>query len=196
MTDNFILIAKAIDTRSARKAIVRESALWSEITARQSTKGSPHADTETIFLRWAQAQSIEAVFTELKTVDYPARSKLPEFNSLVSEFEKLVEPLLLGRVIVAKLKPGGVITEHADEGLYADHYERFHIPLIADTGNSFFVRNPNSSLDCVSMKPGDLWWFNHKRPHTVRNDSHSPRIHLIIDAVAPKYRRERDAISA
>lgn len=176
------------------KAIEEKPFLFDEITARQDTPGSYHQDTETIFLRWAKDRSAHAAFTEIEAIDYPALFDLSPATSLILEALKYigVGASALGRVIIVQFHPKGFIAPHIDEGAYADHYERFHLILASEPGNHFMVETKEGEGEFVHMKPGSLYWFNHKKKHSVVNFSEKPRLHMIIDAVAPKYRRERD----
>jgi aspartyl/asparaginyl beta-hydroxylase len=187
----FTCFNSGLDTRPLLKAIEAKPDLWNQITARQTTPGSPHADTRCIFLRWSPAQTIEAVFNDIEAIDYPAYSELEEARAIVATTVKLTRATTLGRVIITNLKPGGKISPHADEGFYADTYERFHFVLKSDFGNRFYVSGPQTEEVCA-MKPGQIWWFDHKRTHWVENTSNTDRIHLIMDMVAPDFRVERE----
>lgn len=189
--NHFARIAEGIDVQPLLAAIEANPKLWEEITARQKTPGSPHHDTQAIILRWCESQTIQSVFTDIPAVDYPAYAKLPEARPLMNKVFELAEGFELGRVIIADLKPGGKIDKHLDEGAYADYYDRFHLVLTSDPGNRFFVEYAPGCQEWVEMKPGELWWFNHKQPHFVENESSSGRIHLIVDMVSPKWRRWR-----
>lgn len=189
---NFQRLASGLNVQPLLEAIKRQPKLWKQFTARQTTPGSPHVDTETIFLRWSKDQSIEACFTDIDAVAYPAVDYLPEAKSLVDQVLELVGAGKLGRVIITKLKSGGAISPHTDEGDYADYFERFHVSLESEDGNHFFVGEDDFG-EFAHMKAGEAWWFNHKERHWVVNNSLHARIHLIIDAVAPMYRRERNA---
>lgn len=190
--ENFQRLASGLNVKPLLEAISRQPKLWAENTFRQDTPGSPHKDTECIFLRWAKDISLRGVFHDVTTVDYPAWESLPEARSLVDQLVSLADAGALGRIMIAKLKPAGYIAPHADEGLYADHFERFHVCLESEPGNLFFCGNTTAG-EYVHMQPGEAWWFNHKRRHEVANPSNAPRLHLIIDTVAPFFRRERDA---
>lgn len=200
MTSNklihFYRIAQNMDIEPLVKALKLPGyeEMFDKITTRQDVAGSPHHDTKTIFLRWAETPTLEAAFTEIPAMDYPAMTFFPQVKPLIDRTLDLVGGKTLGRVILTKLQPGGSIDPHPDEGAYADFYERFHIPLISDEGNKFYVQG-QGYIQSVQMKPGELWWFNHKRTHWVRNDSETDRIHLIMDVQAPKYRKEREPLN-
>lgn len=191
--ENFERLATGLNVAPLLNAIWGQPDLWSQIVARQLTPGSPHKDTETIFLRWAEKLSLETVFTAIEAVDYPAFERLGQARDLIDGLMAMVGAKDLGRVIITKLKPGGSINLHADEGAYADHYERFHIALTGGEGAWFTCYIDQDRAETVRMNDGELWWFHHKREHQVVNAGSSDRIHLIVDCVAPKFRRERDA---
>lgn len=193
MQNSFARITTGLNVGDLLGAIDKHPELWGEITARQTTPGSAHADTESIFLRWAKTQTVDAVFTEIPAIDYPATEKLPAAKQLIDHVMEIVGASKLGRAMLTSLNPGGLIKPHVDEGEYADHYERFHVVIKSEDGNKFFARD-NNQTEVASMQTGELWWFNHKAEHWVINYSRFPRIHLIIDAVAPLYRRERHAV--
>lgn len=190
-TSAFKRIQSGISTRFLSRAIDYDPYIWDEITERQTTPGSPHYDTHTIFVRWCRKMTIEAVFTDLEAIDYPAKKRLPYIDYLINHVMDAVGSTELGRVIITSLKPGGVIAPHVDEGAYADHYERFHLVLKSEFGNRFEVLNNSQHGEFVWMKQDELWWFDHKKEHAAKNMSNEERIHMIVDCVAPKYRTER-----
>jgi len=191
---NFHLLGTGLNVDPLLNSLASHPALWEEITERQTTPGSPHKYTRSIFLRWAKDLTIESVFTDLQAIDYHAFQKLDGARELVDAVLKLAGSSHehLGRVMIAELAPGGWIHPHSDEGEYADHFERFHLPLQSEPGNTFMVDLLPGCGEYVHMLPGEVWNFNHKRVHTLFNDSDKPRIHLIVDCVAPDFRRERD----
>lgn len=177
---NFQRLLTGLNVAPLLDALDANPSLWREITARQDTPGSPHHDTESIWLRGPKEITYDSVFNDTQCVDYPAMTEL------LAPLHDLVAPVLnqldlgrLGRVMLAKLLPGGVIDPHEDQGRYAKNYQRYHLVLTSDEGNVF-----ECDGEQVHMAPGELWWFNHRGLHTVRNDSDTPRIHLIIDTVA------------
>lgn len=191
MQSLFDRIHNGIDVRPLLRAVENNSKLWDQITARQDHPQSCHRDTRAIFLRWCKDISVETVFTDLVAVDYPALDVLGDARELIGLVAGLTKAERVGRVMITALKPGGCIIPHPDEGTYADHYERFHLVLHSDQGNLFTCQHDDSWYETVQMKAGELWTFNHKNVHHVLNGSRTDRIHMIIDAVAPLYRRER-----
>jgi hypothetical protein len=87
----------------------------------------------------------------------------------------------IGRAMLVKLKPNGVISPHIDEGAYARYYARFHCVLSTSPDCLFY-----SGDDCVHMSEGECWWFNHRATHHVHNGAQE-RIHLIFDGCAPGF---------
>lgn len=183
---HFKLIQSGIDVSKLASSLAAQPSLFDEITDRQDFEGSAHKDTRAIFLRWCKGLSLLSAFTEIPAFNFPAMGQLTEAHELINKITSEVHAKELGRVLIANLRSGGVITPHADEGAYADHYERFHLVIKSEAGNEFICGG-----ETVEMKTGELWWFNHKQEHTVLNRSASDRIHLILDAVAPAYRHER-----
>lgn len=157
--------------------------LWDEITVRQEAPGSPHHDTECIWLRGPRDITLDTVFNELRAVDYPSMHELAQaVYPLVAPVLRQIGSTQLGRVLIVKLKPGGVIDSHEDTGRYAKAYSRFHLVLKSEPGNTFTCDG-----ETVHMQTGELWWFNHRGEHSLINDSDSDRIHLIFDAVVPGF---------
>jgi mannose-6-phosphate isomerase-like protein (cupin superfamily) len=182
MKNYFRCLSSAFDTEKAA-ATMDGSHRWREHRLRQEYEGSNHADTECIFFRMPEDLSLKGAWTDLSAVNYPATHEFPLVTELLRRSVALVlDAMSLGRVMAVSLKPGGVITAHVDEGVYANHYMRFHLVL---RGTCYF----RCGLETVHMRAGQLWWFNHTQEHEVFNDGESPRINLIFDAVSPTYRR-------
>lgn len=177
-----------------------EPELWRDNTWRQDyvvkleRPISPQQDTEAVMFRWAPENTIESVRDSLSVQVHPNLSKISELHRLLLACLNRINAAECGRVFVAKLKPGGKVIPHQDYGTYADHFERFHLVLSSDPGNEFFVEDSSGHRESAHMKPGEFFWFNHKETHWAVNNSKTPRMHLIIDAVAPEYRRERVAV--
>jgi GNAT superfamily N-acetyltransferase/quercetin dioxygenase-like cupin family protein len=175
---NFNRLLTDLDVGPLLNAIESRPQLWDEITVRQEAPGSPHHDTQCIWLRGPSVIDLHTVFNDTEAHDYPA------MDALATEVTALVSPILqawgvktLGRVMIVSLAPGGAIDAHEDQGRYAKSFSRFHLVLASKPGNTFTCDG-----ETVHMATGELWWFNHRGEHSVVNDSDEPRIHLIFDA--------------
>jgi hypothetical protein len=119
-------------------------------------------------------------------------------DTLADVLVPILRPLLtdvlqveeLGRVLIVKLKSGGVVTPHIDEGTYADHYARFHV-AVTGTDKATLTAGPNTQ----HFAPGEAWWFDHKVTHSARNDGDTDRIHIIIDAVTARFPMRKVPVS-
>lgn len=147
---------------------------FKDMTFRQSTAGSPHVNTETIFLRMPPIISRDTIFESFDCVDCPAMAD-PTFFDAVRWIERMVQGDA-ARVMIVKLLPKGVVTPHRDEGSYAAATERYHLPI---------TTNPESRAwivpEQVHMAAGELWWFAKDRVHCMFNAGDTDRIHLICD---------------
>ena len=186
MHANFHRLATGLDIAPLLAAIDDNPQLWDLITIRQDYPGSAHKDTQCIFLRGPAAFTFAEFFGNTDAHDYRAMDTLsPAIVDLMRPVLDTMEATQLGYVLIVKLKPGGVITEHVDEGAYADHFQRFHLALISEPETTLTVGG-----ETQHFAPGELWWFNHKAPHSGHNDSTQDRIHLIFDAIAPGFGSE------
>ena len=163
--------------------------MWERITLRQDFIGSAHKDTQTIFINGPGGEGSN-VLDDVSVTAYPdgielAAIVLPVFKC----FCTCVRFTSFGRVMIVRLKPNGHITAHVDEGKYADMFDRFHIVL---QGSCLFRVNGHA----FRPQEREMFWFNHKLEHEVWNDEDRPRIHMIVDAVAPMWRERRDLAMA
>jgi hypothetical protein len=149
--------------------------LFTVMTQRQSI--GPHTDTESIFLRWPTVPSFENIFHGFERTDYPALT-IEGFARLLREVEaKIGRPA--ERAMIVRLKAGGKIAEHTDEGLYADATTRFHVPLL--TNPAAWMK---SGEETAHMERGFLYLFQKHVPHSAENGGDSDRVHLIVDVLS------------
>lgn len=182
---NFKLIAQ-FEVQAALEEVVRNPWLWDAIKDRQEHPDSPHLDTKAIFLRWCEDQSPAAVFEDNPTINYPALKELPQTWALLARVCAQLQPKAVGRAMLTVLRrDGGAILRHVDEGAYAERYTRFHLPLATGEGCQFYGETASDCGEFVHMRKGELWWFDHRRPHWVFNGSTTHRLHLIVDLDMP-----------
>lgn len=176
---NFRRLIAGLDVQSALEELAGHPELWELLKLRQQYAGSAHVDTETIVLRGPT--SAENLFDNLDCMHYAPIQQLWASAALVRHIIDFLCVREMGRIMIVKLKEGGWIRPHVDEGAYARYYARFHLVLES---------NPTCIFHCgeekVAMAPGELWWFNHQRTHSVVNNGPA-RTHLIMDFAAPGF---------
>jgi hypothetical protein len=146
-------------------------------------------------LRWAAANTFASIRDSLSCETLPFFAHLAEAHPLLERALAKVGATELGRVFIVKLKPGGRVYPHSDVGTYADHFERFHLCLKAGPGFEYSVQHPTGPVESANMRAGELWWFNHKRTHWAYNGDAEERITIILDCVAPAFKRKRDVLA-
>lgn len=193
--DSLTRLCEGLNVAPLLDMVKAKPELWSKNTWRQDIAGGQQ-DTESIMLRWASANTFASIRDSLSVEN---TEQLPELMDqavpLINEVAKLIGAQALGRIFIVKLKPGGRVYPHADIGVYADTFERFHICLESDPQFTYFVQHPTGPIQFAKMAPGELWWFNHKRVHWAHNGGTNDRIVIIYDAVVPAFRKERDTLA-
>ena len=192
--NHFTHIPFTFDPTDALQELAAHPDLWHQITARQDFPGSDHKDTQTIYLRGPGHMEVPSDYVAVgNAVDYLGNvDDLQACVRLVGYALKAIGATELGYVMVVKLKAGGRVTPHVDEGPYSDHFTRFHLVLSTNDGCLFHVEQ-----EAQHMAAGELWQFDHKSEHQFVNFGPTDRIHIIFDAVpSPSLRvciRGRDA---
>lgn len=172
----------SFDVTPALADLAANAPMWDEFTIRQNAPGSNHRDTRAIVLRGPdyEAQQINQEVAQgmLECRDWVENiERLPAVRDLCAAAAQHIGIKDWGRVMLVELAPGGHILRHSDQGAYAEHYDRFHLVLSSEDGNTF-----ENAGETIHMQPGELWQFSHHEEHEVFNRSTVPRIHLIIDA--------------
>lgn len=182
---NFQLIAGGVDVIPLVLAIKRRAELWKEDTYLRDYPQGPFKQIESIMLRFPTKTVYEteeelakhnSIYDQHENIDYPAYKILTEARPMVMNLMARVAGERLGRVMINKISPGGVIFPHTDTKDHTDYYTRFHIVLQSQPGVVFRAGDEN-----VYMATGECWWFDNAQEHEVINNSADDRIHMIID---------------
>ncbi|KXI30480.1 aspartyl/asparaginyl beta-hydroxylase domain-containing protein [Paraglaciecola hydrolytica] len=83
---------------------------------------------------------------------------------------------VVGRSRLMRLAPGTEVPVHTDTNYHWYKRVRIHIPIITDSGVTFF-----SEQNQVNMQAGDTWIFDSWKYHSVSNQGSTLRVHLVID---------------
>ncbi len=163
----------------------KSQGIWKADTYLRDYPQGPFGDTESVILRFPPRsvhETEEALrrheqnFDQHENVDQPVFKLLPEARPLVFGLMAAVQGERLGRVIINKLRPGGVIYPHKDTPAHAEYWDRHHIVLQSQPGVIF-----RAGSEKVYMAPGEIWWFDNSVEHEVINNSADDRIHMVID---------------
>lgn len=104
--------------------------------------------------------------------DTPASLKTPYIQQVLAFFqcEKTSVRLM-------NLTAGSLIKPHSDERLgYFDGFVRLHVPIITNDHVEFIADG-----ESLKMLPGQCWFADFSKTHSVANRGTEDRIHLIID---------------
>ena len=180
---NFIQVGNS-DVMPIQMALARHGELWDTNTYRTTFRNTPFEGMSDILLRYSRPEKCGtaeplALVNDTDLVFYPAWNLLAEVRPLIFDLMRRFNGISLGRVIVARLPPGGKISPHADDyGAYATRNNgmRFHACVLGLPGCNF-----HCGEDTVQMKTGEVWWFRHQSMHSAENMSADERIHLLID---------------
>lgn len=187
---NFLMLASAIDVTPLLLAIKRRPELWKEDTYLRDYPQGPFNQIESIMLRFpvkgvyeteAELQNHLSTYDQHENIDYPAYAVLTDARPIVMALMTRVGGERLGRVMINKIAPGGVIYPHVDTKSHTDYYSRFHVVLESRPGVVF-----RAGDEQVYMAPGEVWWFDNAQEHEVINNSDSDRIHMIVDTRTSK----------
>jgi hypothetical protein len=183
--NNFMRVFSGIDAGQVLLAVKRRPDLWKEDTYLRDYPQGPFKQIESIMLRFpvksvheteAELQNHLSTYDPHESVDYPAYKAIPEARALVMNLMSYVGGERLGRVMINKIAPGGLIFPHTDTKSHTDYYSRFHIVLQSQPGVIF-----RAGGEQVYMATGDVWWFDNSQEHEVVNNSADDRIHMIVD---------------
>lgn len=176
--NNFQCLAAGVDVVPAYNAVMRNPQLWNQNTLRTRHPRTAHSDVDDIWLRFNEVDEANpvGVVDDKECVNYPAWWLFPQAQKLVFDLMAKVQGERLGRVLIARLKPGRRITPHVDGGAPAEYYDRYHIVLFSAPGCLF-----RAGDETVHMGTGQIWWFDNTKEHEVINNSVDDRVHLVVD---------------
>jgi hypothetical protein len=115
----------------------------------------------------------------------PAAHVFTAFKPLVWAVNNAVHGEHIGRIIITRLPPGGVIKTHIDgvpkvfrgRPIRAlPYWQRYQVPLQAEPGVMFYCGGEN-----LYLKPGKGYWFNNQLPHSVYNNSDKDRLSMVLE---------------
>lgn len=177
---NFLQVG-GVDPVPTLAALAVKPDLWNENNLRTCHAGTAHAEVDDIWLMFNRIPVNPAeVVDDLMVFPYRAWGELVHLREHALDLMRRVGGIGLGRVIVTRIKPGGRILPHIDEGAPATFYTRYQIALQSLPGCNFRIED-----ETVNMPSGSVWWINNRVEHEVINNSVDDRIVCIVDVRLP-----------
>lgn len=182
---NFLKVGQGTDVMPLVAAIHRNPDLWHEDTFLRDYPQGPFGEVDSIILRFpvkSVKQTEQEVLDHLsqydqhECVDQPVYAGLPQARALVMNLMAYVGGTRLGRVMINRIKPGGVIFPHEDTAEHAEYWSRYHIVLQSGPGVVF-----RCGAEQVFMAAGETWHFHNHLEHEVINNSSNDRISMVVD---------------
>jgi hypothetical protein len=174
MLKNFRRVREAVEIEPILEELARQPEAWVEQTGRQGI--AVQQEAEAIPIRGLRKSKIGD--RKRRDVHESRYTTLSEgFPSVITFIERFADEVgaKLGRAKIVRLPPGKRVLPHLDRGEYYARRDRYHLVL----------QSAGSWMRCgdeeVTMRGGELWFFNNKAEHEARNDSDHDRIHLIFD---------------
>lgn len=116
-----------------------------------------------------------AIETAEQWQNLPIVDQCPSFKAVLDELENQNIEIYSARLM--RLHAGSVIAEHRDHGVGHECGEaRLHVPITTNPHVEFRVNKQQ-----IPMQPGELWYIDADKPHSVANRGATDRVHLVID---------------
>lgn len=188
----FRRIRAALDPKPYLGEIAAHEAEWLRRTGRQNS-AQPQRQTQAITLRGAPVALIPPRWRRVLglsveraqwSVWTPESRRFPHISRFLKQFAK-EQNSQLGRAMIVRLAPNGRVDEHIDEGTYYERRDRYHF-VLQSLGGSIL----NSGGESITMREGELWWFDNSQPHSALNPAGDWRIHVIFDMSPTRLKRE------
>jgi hypothetical protein len=174
----FDLIDSGIETAALLAQVEAHPELW-DAHPNRTYEASPHYGIPDIWLRWRKLSELtgpekynEPHFAEF----YPAWHLLPGLHPIVFGLMAKVKAVYLGGILITKIPAGKQVKPHDDIGGWHAHFcnMKVYVPL-------------QSNPDCVNycadsslaMQPGEAWYFDNLKTHSVVNSGATDRLTLI-----------------
>jgi hypothetical protein len=179
----FTLIRRGVDVGPLQQALSVHEELWDQNRARKDSPGSPHNRMSDIWVRYNSDAECKKTGDWSKFNDehdsiwYPAFYTLEaELSPIIFNLMRLVKGERLGGVLITRIPPGQGIAPHVDRGWHVGYYDKYYVSIQSGIGATFH----HSSGEYINPLAGDIWLFDNRLEHWVKNQSNEDRITLIV----------------
>lgn len=176
----FQKILEGIDVAPMVAELDAHPELWNQHSARKARADSPHSQMSDVWLRYNDPRNLKspddpAFNLEHDSVWYPAGRALPRLQAAAFALMGVVRGERLGGVLITKIPPGCGIAPHSDHGWHVEKYDKFYLSLKSAPGATF-----HCGEETINPKPGDVYRFDNRMEHWVKNESAEDRVTLIV----------------
>jgi len=182
---NFRLLEQNINVLPLIEAVNRQPELWDTIKERTIYAGSAHKEASDIWIRYNDKKNLDlanpkAFSAQHIPIWYDAWYKLPELKQYIHSLMTCVNGEILGGILITRIPPKKEVYPHIDSGWHVDYYDKFYLQLEAGNDQGFYAELPDKTVEKFIAKPGDLYLFDNRGRHWIKNDSDEPRTTLIV----------------
>ncbi|MGV1767988.1 aspartyl/asparaginyl beta-hydroxylase domain-containing protein [Rhizobium rhizogenes] len=169
-----------IDVSRLLEEIDANDSLWLSNTSRQE-KNKVQERTQSITLRGADQRPDIKVWENQESVNSPFFNQYPLLKNFLHQFASDMGGTL-SRAKIVRLMPRHYVGVHTDKGSYYLIRDRYHLVLKSLAGSLL-----QSGNEFVTMREGELWWFDNKQHHSALNASDEWRVHVIFDVLPSRF---------
>jgi hypothetical protein len=156
--------------------------LWDAHGLRKNGEGTPHSRMSDIWVRYNDIAPYAAAGDFRGFNDAHVPVWYPAYDVLQSALDPILFPLMarvagemLGGVLITRIPADHGIDPHIDIGWHVEYYDKFYLSLRSAPGAIFHCGD-----ESINPAPGDLYHFDNRREHSVKNDSAEDRMTLIV----------------
>jgi hypothetical protein len=178
----FTKLSSGIDVRPLVDVLDTHPDLWDRNGFRKSGRGSPHGGMSDIWVRYNDVAPFAARgdYTGFNDAHVPIWYEA--YNVLREALDPIVFPLMarvagemLGGILITRIPAGCGIDPHIDQGWHVNYFDKFYLSLKSAPGATFHCGD-----EVINPAPGDLYHFDNRLEHWVKNESDSDRMTLIV----------------
>lgn len=176
----FRKIAEGIDVAPVVAQLAEHPELWGEHPERVAYPGSPHRETQDIWLRFrdpADLRQPSDFGTPHFAVFYPAWHKLPAVQPIVFDLMAREQAVYLGGILMTRLPPRSQVYRHHDRGSWHSSWLNRKVYVILQANQ--WCLNWCEDEE-VRMAAGEAYEFNNLVDHGVVNEGTTDRLALIV----------------
>jgi hypothetical protein len=192
---NFRKLDFSFDAEALMAALAVHRWIWTLDTFWKTYPMPIFHEVDTVYLRFPKKDVFlenKGGYDAMDCHNQPALLFLPQFDETIKRLVQFTCAERLGRVLVNRLAPGCRVLPHSDTGGTAPYYDRIHLVLRGADGVEFRC-GEGFAEEVACMKTGEAWWFDNSKVHEVVNNSHSERVHLIVDVKTRKFNESATA---